>query len=108
LVGTVRPAHLDSRLELAVGLDARLTGPGRRHELAGLTRFHPGPGLADLVQNEQWRRVRMGSPATELLPAGPGGVTLACLQCALCLVADGQHRLALLIQAGGPEVSVGS
>jgi hypothetical protein len=93
-------------VNVQVGLDAWLTGPGRRHELAGLTGFHPGPGLADLVQNEQWRRVRMGSPATELLPAGPGGVTRACLQCALCLVADGQHRLALLIQAVGPEVSV--
>ena len=93
-------------VNVQVGLDAWLAGPGRRHELAGITGFHPGPGLADLVQNEQWRRVRMGSPATELLPAGPGGVTLACLQCALCLVADGQHRLALLIQAAGPEVSV--
>jgi hypothetical protein len=93
-------------VNVQVGLDAWLAGPGRRHELAGLTGFHPGPGLADLVQNEQWRRVRMGSPATELLPAGPGGVTMACLQCALCLVADEQHRLALLIQAAGPEVSV--
>jgi hypothetical protein len=161
LVGTVRPAHLESRLELAdvgrlarrlvrrvaaaartedapvqralwehlgpqaadvpvvraawpgydwvnvqVGVDAWLAGPGRRHELAGLTGFHPGPGLADLVQNEQWRRVRMGSPAADLLPAGPGGVTLACLQCALCLITDGPHRLALLISAAGPEVSV--
>jgi hypothetical protein len=160
-VGMVRPAHLESRLELAdvgrlarrlvrravvaartedapvqralwehlgpqaadvpvvragwpgydwvnvqVGLDGWLAGPGRRHVLAGLTGFHPGPGLADLVQNEQWRGVRMGSPATELLPAGPGGVTLACLQCALCLAEDGEHRLALLIQAAGPEVSV--
>jgi cell division protease FtsH len=160
-VGTVRPAHLESRLELAdvgrlarrllrravaaartedapvqralwehlgpqaadvpvvratwpgydrvnvqVGLDAWLAGPGRRHELAGITGFHPGPGLADLVQNEQWRGVRMGSPATDLLPAGPGGVTLACLQCALCLVTGGERRLALLIQAAGPEVHV--
>jgi cell division protease FtsH len=48
----------------------------------------------------------MGSPATDLLPAGPGGVTLACWQCALCLVADGPRRLALLLQASGPEVSV--
>jgi hypothetical protein len=48
----------------------------------------------------------MGSPASDLLPAGPGGVTLACLQCALCLVTDGERRLALLIQAAGPEVSV--
>src|SRR5690348_10931152 len=160
-VGTVRPAHLESRLELAdvgrlarrmlrravaaartedapvqralwehlgpqaadmpvvrttwpgydrvnvqVGLDAWLAGPGRRHELAGITGFHPGVGLADLVQDEQWRGVRMGSPATELLPAGPGGVTLACLQCALCLVTDGQRRLAVLIQAAGPQVYV--
>ena len=80
--------------------------PGRRHELAGLTGFHPGVGLADLVQNEQWRGVRMGSPASDLLPAGPGGVTLACQQCALCLVTDGQRPLALLIQGTGPEVSV--
>ena len=94
------------RVNVQVGLDAWLAGPGRRCELAGITGFHPGPGLADLVQNEQWRGVRMGSPATDLLPAGPGGDTLACLQCALCLVTDGQRRLALLIQAAGPEVHV--
>jgi len=94
------------RVNVQVGLDTWLAGPGRCHELAGITGFHPGPGLADLVQNEQWRGVRMGSPATDLLPAGPGGVTLACLQCALCLVADGPRRLTLLIQAAGPEVSV--
>lgn len=94
------------RVNVQVGLDAWLAGPGRRFELTGLTGFHPGPGLADLVQNEQWRRVRMGSPATDLLPAGPDGVTLACMQCALCLVTDGQRRLALLIQAAGPEVVV--
>jgi hypothetical protein len=93
-------------VNVQVALDAWLTGPDLRYELAGLTGFHPGPGLADLVQNEQWRHVRMGSPATELLPAGPGGVTLACLQCALFLVTDGQHRLALLIHAAGPEVIV--
>ena len=94
------------RVNVQVGLDAWLAGTGRRHELAGLTGFHPGVGLADLVQNEQWRGVRMGSPASDLLPAGPGGVTLACQQCALCLVTDGERRLVLLIQAAGPEVSV--
>jgi hypothetical protein len=94
------------RVNVQAGLDAWLAGPGRVHELAGLTGFHPGPGLAGLVQNEQWRGVRMGSPACDLLPAGPGGVTLACLQCALWLVTDGQRRLALLIQAAGPEVVV--
>jgi ATPase family associated with various cellular activities (AAA) len=94
------------RVNVQVGLDAWLAAPGRGHELAGITGFHPGPGLADLVQNEQWRGVRMGSPATDLLPAGPGGETVACLQCALCLVTDGQRRLALLIQAAGPEAHV--
>lgn len=92
------------RVNVQVGLDAWLAGPGRRHELAGITGFHPGVGIADLVQNEQWRGVRMGSPATDLLPAGPGGIALACLQSALCLATDGQRRLALLIQAAGPEV----
>ena len=94
------------RVNVQVGLDAWLAGQGRHCELAGITGFHPGVGLADLVQNEQWRGVRMGSPAADLLPAGPGGVTLACPQCALCLVTDGQHRLALLIQAAGLVVSV--
>ena len=94
------------RVNVQVGLDAWLAGPGRRYELAGLTGFPHGPGLADLVQNEQWRGARMGSPATDLLPAGPDGVTLACPQCALCLVTDGQGPLVLLVQAAGPEVSV--
>ena len=94
------------RVNVQVGLDAWLAGPGRGHQLAGITGFHHGPGLADLVQNEQWRGVRMGSPASDLLPAGPDGVVLACLQNALCLVADGQRRLALLIQASGQEVTV--
>ena len=94
------------RVNVQVGLDAWLAEPGRSYQLSGLTGFHPGPGLADLVQNEQWRGVRMGSPARDLLPAGPGGVTLACLQCALCLVADGPRPLALLIQAAGPEITV--
>ena len=94
------------RVNVQVGLDAWLAGPDRRHELAGLTGFHPGPGLADLIRDEQWRGVRMGSPAADLLPAGPDGVTLACWQCALCLVADGPRRLALLIHAMGPEVTV--
>ena len=58
------------RVNVQVGLDAWLAEPGRRHELAGITGFHPGPGLADLIQNEQWRGARMGSPATDLLPAG--------------------------------------
>jgi ATPase family protein associated with various cellular activities (AAA) len=94
------------RVNVQVGLDAWLAGPGRVHQLAGITGFHHGPGLADLVQNEQWRGVRMGSPASDLLPAGPDGVILACLQSALCLVADGRRRLALLIQASGQEVTV--
>src|ERR1700722_6647659 len=94
------------RVNVQVGLDAWLAGAGRRPEPAGVPRVPPRPGIADLVQNEQWRGVRMGSPPRDLLPAGPGGVTLACLQCALCLVTDGQRPLALLVQAAGPEVSV--
>jgi hypothetical protein len=94
------------RVNVQVGLDAWLAESARSYRLSGLTGFHPGPGLADLVQNEQWRGVRMGSPARDLLPAGPGGGTLACLQCALCLVADGPGRVALLIHSAGPEITV--
>ncbi len=104
VVRTTWPGY--DRVDVQVGLDAWLAGPARCHELAGITGFHPGVGIADLVQDEQWRGVRMGSPATELLPAGPDGVTLACLQSALCLVTDGPRRLALLIQAAGPQVYV--
>jgi hypothetical protein len=50
------------RVNVQVGLDAWLAAPGRRYELAGLTGFHPGPGLADLVQNEQWRGRADGQP----------------------------------------------
>jgi hypothetical protein len=93
------------RVNVQVGLDAWLAGPAHHHKLAGITGLHPGPGLADLVQNEQWRGVRMGSPATDLLPAGPAGETVACVQCALYLVMGGEP-LALLMQAAGPEVHV--
>ena len=96
VVRTTWPGY--DRVNVQVALDAWLAGPGHGQEVVGITGFHPGPGLADLVQNDQWRGVRMGSPATHLLPAGPGGATLACLQCALGLVPDGPRRLALLVQ----------
>src|SRR5260370_14187035 len=127
-VGTVRPAHLESRLELAdvgrlarrvlrravvaartedapvqralwehlgpqaadvpvvratwpgydrvnvqVGLDAWLAGPGRRHELAGVTRVPPRPRLAHLIQNEDRRGGAVGPAAPALPPVPPAG-----------------------------------
>ena len=104
VVRTTWPGY--DRVNVQVALDAWLAGPGHGQEVVGITGFPPGVGLADLVQNDQWRGARMGSPATDLLPAGPGGATLACLQCALGLVSDGPRRLALLVQYSGQDISV--
>jgi hypothetical protein len=56
-------------------------GDRREHEVAGLTGFrHRVFGLADLIQPGSWQPgLGLGSVTTDSLPAGPGGVTLACV-----------------------------
>jgi hypothetical protein len=46
-------------------------------------------------------RLGLGRVTTDLLPSGPDGATLACVQCALYLVNDADGPVALL--ARGPE-----
>ena len=73
-------------MNVQAGLDAWLAEPGREHEVAGLTGFHHRVfGLADLIQPGSWQPgLGLGSVTTDSLPAGPGGVTLACVQCSSC------------------------
>ena len=93
-------------VNLQVGLDAWLAGPGRSHTLTGLTGFqHTDAGLAELMQTGAAGVGRygigVGSVAMTAQPSGPGGQTRGCVQCGLYLVNDGDTRLALLLR--GPD-----
>jgi hypothetical protein len=90
-------------VNVQAGLDAWLAEPGREYELAGLTGFHHRVfGLADLIQPGSWQQgLGLGSVTTDSLPAGPGGVTLACVQCALYLVTDPEGAIVLLVRGPG-------
>jgi hypothetical protein len=91
------------QVNVQAGLDAWLAEPGREHEIAGLTQFHHAMfGLADLAQpGPRHFGIGLGSVTTDALPAGPGGVTRACVQCALYLVTSPDGPLVLL--ARGPQ-----
>ena len=95
------------QVNVQAGLDAWLAGPGLRHELLGLTGVRGGPlDLADLAAAElpRWPASLpgIGSVTTAARPAGPGGITRACVICGVYLVAgpDG-HRYAVLLR--GPS-----
>ena len=98
LSGTWEPYD---HVNLQIGLEAWLAGPGRRHELIGITGFrHRDFGLADLVHGgEDAHGLRIGNVSTVALPAGPDGCTRACVRCGLYLVSDGDARAALLLRS---------
>lgn len=87
-------------VNVQIGLDAWLSTPGRDHELVGITGFqHRMFALADLAQPETaMHGPGVGSVAMANLPSGPAGATLACVQCALYLVRDGDTPFAVLLR----------
>ncbi len=94
------------QVNVQVAVDAWLAGPGRRHELLGLTAVRPGPvDLADLTAGDSLRspaRVPgIGSVTTAARPTGPGGITRACVTCGLYLVEQAGQRSAVLLR--GPR-----
>jgi cell division protease FtsH len=95
------------QVNVQAGLDAWLAGPGLRHELLGLTGVRRGPlDLADLTAGELpgWPASvpGLGSVTTAARPAGPGGITRACVICGVYLVAGpGGQRYAVLLR--GPS-----
>ena len=94
------PAY--DRVNVQIGLEAWLAQPGRAHQLAGLTQYrHREFGLTDLLQERGMRSPGLGGVETEAEPAGPGGVTKACVQCALYLVSDADGPAVLLMR--GPQ-----
>jgi len=93
-------------VNLQAGLDGWLAGPIREHELIGLTGLaglrNSGLGLADLLQpGAEATGVSVGSVAMAALPAGPDGLTRACVKGGLYLVNDGGVRMAVLLR--GPD-----
>jgi hypothetical protein len=93
------------QVNVQTAVDAWLAapGPGRTHRLVGLTDYqHREFGLSELLRSsgEHWS-AGVGSPAMDALPAGPDGVTLACVQCAVYLTTDQDGPAALLVR--GPE-----
>ena len=94
------------QVNVQLGVQAWLAGPGRSHELLGVTgaRYWQA-GLADLLSDGPPDPL-LGSPAvgsvtTEPRPAGPGGVTHPCVSCGVYLIEDRGERFALLLR--GPE-----
>jgi hypothetical protein len=90
-------------VNVQAGLDAWLAGQGIEHQVCGLTGFHHSMfGLSDLAQpGPRHFGIGVGSVTTNALPAGPGGLTRPCVQCALYLVTGPDGPLALLMR--GPE-----
>jgi cell division protease FtsH len=91
------PAY--DQVNVQAGLDAWLAESGRTHDLVGLTDYrHQDFGLADLLRGSHWGP-GLGSVATEALPAGPGGVTLPCVQCGIYLTSDCAGPAAVFVRS---------
>jgi ATPase family associated with various cellular activities (AAA) len=94
------------QVNVQLGVEAWLAGPGRAHQLVGVTgaRYWQAD-LADLLSDGPPDPLLgspgVGSVTTESRPAGPGGVTHPCVSCGVYLIEDRGQRFALLLR--GPE-----
>jgi hypothetical protein len=95
--------HRYDHVNVQAGLDAWLAEEGREHVPHGLTGFHHIDfSFSDLAQpGHIARHLRLGNLTTAERPAGPGGVTVACVQCAIYLVTEDSGPVALLVR--GPD-----
>lgn len=94
-------------VNVQTALDVWLAAPGVKHELVGVIGFqHRQFGLAELLgagAGQDPYGPRPGNVARVNVATGPDGRVLACVQCAVYLVADGPHRVALLIREADPS-----
>ncbi len=94
-------------VNVQTALDVWLAEPGVEHELVGVIGFqHRQFGLAELLAGDQGHDPygpRPGNVSRVNVATGPDGHMLACVQCAVYLVTDGPHRLALLVRAADPS-----
>jgi hypothetical protein len=89
-------------VNVQAGLNAWLAAGGREHAAHGIAGFHHMDfGLAELMQGQWMGRLVVGNLATDERPAGPGGATLACVQCGLFLITEDAGPVALLMR--GPD-----
>src|SRR5579872_209416 len=100
------PAY--DRVNVQLGLEAWLGEDGRSHQLVGIvgTR-HTEFDLGTLSQTmaQPWAP-RAGSVTIDVLPAGPNGETVSCIQAGLYLVEDSEGRCAVLVlvsESHGPR-----
>jgi len=99
------PAY--DHVNVQAGLDAWLEEPGRGHELVGVINHrHREFDLAELMQAgpAELHQPGPGNVARLNLPAGPDGEVRACVTCGVYLVAEGEHRAALLLRRGDPDM----
>jgi hypothetical protein len=99
---------LYEQVNLQAGVDAWLAGPGREHELTGITgvpdlRFHDAT-ISEFIQakpGSPFGDAGIGAPLSVNLPSGPNGQTTACVSIGIYLVRDGADRLAIMFQPTG-------
>lgn len=91
-------------VNVQAGIDAWLAKPGREHRLVGVMNFrHREFGLDELIRSgggHDMHGLNPGSVARLNLATGPSGEVRACVVCGLYLVAEGEHRAALLFRKG--------
>ncbi len=94
-------------VNVQTALDVWLAAPGVEHDLVGVIGFqHRQFGLAELLAADGGQDPygpRPGNVARVNVATGPDGRVLACVQCAVYLVTDGPHRVALLVREADPS-----
>jgi hypothetical protein len=91
------------QVNVQTALNAWVAEPGRTHRLVGLIQFrHSDFGLGDLLASDYpYGSPGVGAVAMDVLAAGPGGITLPCVECGIYLTQDEEGAAALLVR--GPE-----
>ena len=97
-------------VNVQIGLNAWLAGPGRSHQLVGLTNYrHREFGLSDLLQPDRHDHgPTPGNVSWSSLASGPDGKQQAAVRAGLYLVRDSETRVAILVLAADPDSGMGS
>jgi hypothetical protein len=102
---------LYEQVNLQIGVDAWLAGPGREHEAVGITgvgqmRFNDVT-IGDFIQatpGTMYGNAGVGAPVAVNLPCGPDGETMPCVSNGIYLVREGAERLAIMFRPSGMGV----
>ncbi|HEY6494097.1 MAG TPA: ATP-binding protein [Trebonia sp.] len=102
---------LYEQVNLQIGVDAWLAGPGREHEAVGITgvgqmRFNDVT-IGDFIQatpGTMYGNAGVGAPVAVNLPCGPDGQTMPCVSNGIYLVSEGDERLAIMFRPSGMGV----